>query len=379
MKNVIRNRVKSIETISDAIRIVWTDENESVLHFIWLRDSCSCIKCGSHNSGSRFQSFLDIPLGISPSIVNNDSTGITITWNNDGHESRYEYEWLYKHCYRISRLPKKTLWNSQLSSFPEINYRLALENDTELYKLFSNVSEYGFVIVKDVGIDPDETLKLAKKIGYVRETHFGHVGNLTLRVNGTHIADFPTEILPHTDETYRPTSIGINIFHCIQPSDDGGGISTLVDSHYCGNQLASKFPESFDLLIKIPIQHEHDTEDEIIHSNHPVFTVDYDGNITEVRLNERTMSAIQVKGEQMKQVYDALRKTFVIAYGLKNRINYRLESGEALIFDNLRILHGRTAFQSDRVLRQTNIFRDEFYARESSLEESKLNLELTKK
>lgn len=282
---------------------------------------------------------------------------------------------MHKHSYSISRSPKKTLWNSELTFFPEVNYRIALENDTELYKLFSSVSEYGFVIVKDVGTDPDETLRLAKKIGYVRDTHFGHVGNLMLRVSGTHIADFPTEILPHTDETYRPTPIGINIFHCIQPSDDGGGVSTLVDSLYCANQLASEFPELFDLLTKTPIQHERYTEGEIIRSNHPVFTINYEGNVTEVRLNERTMSAIQVKEEKMKQVYDALQKTFAIAYDLKNRISYRLESGEALIFDNLRVLHGRTAFRCNRLLRQTNVFRDEFYAKKSFLEEHKLNLE----
>ena len=54
------NQVKSV-IASDSVRIVWSDESESIFQFIWLRDNCACEKCGSHTSGSRFQSFLDIP------------------------------------------------------------------------------------------------------------------------------------------------------------------------------------------------------------------------------------------------------------------------------------------------------------------------------
>ena len=230
-----------------------------------------------------------------------------------------------------------------------------------MYQLYSNVQQYGFVIAQNVGIDPQDTINLAKEIGYIRDTHFGQLSDLTLRANGTHIADYPINILPHTDETYRSVPTGINIFHCIYPSSDGGGGTVLVDGYYCANELLRMFPKSFELLTNTAIQHQRHTDRELIRSNHPVFTVDRDGSVVEVRLNERTMSAISVSEEQMGPVYDALRKTFDIAYSSDNSITYRLESGEAVIIDNLRVLHGRTSFKGDRLLRQKNVMRDEFY------------------
>ena len=59
--------MKSIVTDAHTTKITWPDGNVSTYHFIWLRDNCSCEKCGSHNSGSRFQSLLDIPVDIAPS------------------------------------------------------------------------------------------------------------------------------------------------------------------------------------------------------------------------------------------------------------------------------------------------------------------------
>lgn len=268
--------------------------------------------------------------------------------------------------------PARTLWNGQLTPIPVVDYRLALHDASEMYQLYSNVQQYGFVIAQNVGIDPQDTINLAKEIGYIRDTHFGQLSDLTLRANGTHIADYPINILPHTDETYRSVPTGINIFHCIYPSSDGGGGTVLVDGYYCANELLRMFPKSFELLTNTAIQHQRHTDRELIRSNHPVFTVDRDGSVVEVRLNERTMSAISVSEEQMGPVYDALRKTFDIAYSSDNSITYRLESGEAVIIDNLRVLHGRTSFKGDRLLRQTNVMRDEFYARKSFLEERKL-------
>src|ERR1700753_1502277 len=175
--------VQSIETRSNSIHSVWADDRESAFHFLWLRDNCSCKKCGSHTSGSRFQSFLAIPDDISPASVSFDPAGVTIIWQKNEHESRFEYRWLRENSASTKRTFRKTLWNSELSSYPQVDYRLALEDDAELYKLFSGVFEYGFIIVKNVGLDADETVRLAKRIGYTRETHFGQGGDLMLRIN----------------------------------------------------------------------------------------------------------------------------------------------------------------------------------------------------
>ena len=370
------NRISSIDRNTSAIRVRWADGHTSTYHHIWLRDNCACNTCGAHASGSRFQALLDIPDGISPSSVEAEASALTITWANDGHKSRFEAQWLRQYCYsseeRARRRPKKTLWDSFLSDLPTVDYRLAQENAVERRKLFASVSEYGFVLVKSVGVQGDETKLLADMIGYIRDTHFGRVTDLKLRANPRHLSDFPTHILPHSDETYRHVPTGINIFHCIQPSDDGGGLSALVDGHYCAARLRAEDSDAFALLSSFPIQHERRADGETIRSHHPAFTLDYEGNVTEVRLNERTMSGLSLPEDLMESAYRALRKAFRIAYDPANCVKHRLEAGQALVFDNLRVLHGRTSFAGERLMRQTNVMRDEFYAKLAFLEQRRV-------
>ncbi len=366
-------RIVSLGQLPTAIRINWADGHTSLYHYIWLRDNCACAACGPHSSGSRFQALLDIPDDIAPSQADHDEFTTIVTWAGDGHRSCFDGGWLRQHCYSCTECArrgcKKTLWDSSLTELPAVDYRLAQSSAREWRLLFANVAEYGFVVIKNMGVEYHEIERLAARIGYVRNTHFGPVTDLTLRNTPGHLSDFPTGILPHTDETYRPVPTGINIFHCIKPSDDGGGASMLVDAHQCAAQMRTEHPDAFRLLSSLPIQHERRASDEIIRSRHPAFTLDWEGNIMEVRLNERTMSGLALPDNLMQRAYQALRLALRLAYNSSNRITYHLEAGEALVFDNLRVLHGRTGFSGERLIRQSNVMRDEFYAKLAFLDE----------
>ena len=306
--------------------------------------------------------------------MSHDSEAVTVHWSGDDHMSRYSSGWLRQHCYsdaaRAGRRQRRTYWDATLSELPSVDFP-AVEHDLEeRHRLFANVAEYGFVVVRKLGTEPEKTLRLAAMLGYVRDTHFGLVSDLMLRANGLHIADYPVSILPHTDETYRATPTGINIFHCVEPCDQGGGYTMLVDSHRCALALKGLDVASFDLLCKLPVQHVRRTQGETIRSNHPAFMLDAEGELAEVRLNERTMSTLSVPEHLMQAMYLALRKAFALAYAPQNCRSFRLEAGDALVCDNLRVLHGRTAVTGRRLLRQTNVMRDEFYARLAAIDES---------
>ncbi len=371
-----RRQVEGIVSVSrdtSALYVTWGDGHSGKFHHIWLRDNCSCPQCGNHESGSRFLSFLDIPTDIAPAHMSHDAVAITVRWRGDHHMSLYSSAWLRRHCYsdaaRAARGQRKTYWDANLSELPTADFPAIEQDPKERHRLFAKVAEYGFVVVRDLGTDPDQTLRLAAMLGYVRDTHFGPVTDLKLRANGLHIADYPVGILPHTDETYRGTPTGINIFHCIAPCDQGGGHTILVDSHSCALKLKKLNSASFDLLCRLPIQHVRRTSGETIRSNHPAFTFDTDGELTEVRLNERTMSTLSVPEHLMEATYEALRGIFAVAYAPENCCLLRLAAGEALVCDNLRVLHGRTAVRGQRLLRQTNVMRDEFFARLAALDE----------
>jgi alpha-ketoglutarate-dependent taurine dioxygenase len=363
--------IQSVHREPRSLRVHWLDGHISTFHFIWLRDNCACPSCGDHSSGVRLKALLDIPDDISPADIEVVGPALDVTWADDRHASSYQARWLRQHCYsdaaRTNRRRNKTLWNSSLSPVPTIDYCEARDNPTARRKLYAAVAEYGFVVLYNVGVSYDEIERLTTMLGYVRNTHFGHVTDLKPRDQFAHLSDLTTNILPHSDETYRPVPTGINVFHCLVPGIDGG-TSILVDAHRCAVELRRDHPAAFELLSTVPLRHERRTDGETIYSNVPAFTLDNEGEIAEVRLNERTMCAISVPAALMESVYRSLRTVLRIAYDPTNQITHRLEAGQALVFDNMRVLHGRTTFQGPRLLRQSNVIRDEFYARLACLE-----------
>ncbi|ALS66619.1 MULTISPECIES: TauD/TfdA family dioxygenase [Pandoraea] len=364
------NDIVTVEVGSRFMDVAWRDGSVSRYSKFWLRDNCACEICGDHESGSRFQSWLKIPQDVTLRHVAWDGACLDVVWDDGDHRSRYALAWLRSNCHvQATSHTQKTLWDMTLPEIPTADYRLALHDDRERYRLLDHVVRYGFVVVKNVGTDPAETAALTRMLGYTRDTHFGAITDLQLREQGSHLSDFPVEILPHTDETYRPVPTGINVFHCITPSRDGGGVSSMTDSHACAKQLQTLDAAAYEVLCKTPIRHARRAGNEIIVSNHPAFMRDSAGELTEVRLNERTMSALRIDPEQMDAVYAALRKALEIAYSGAYTVWYPMEAGDAMVFDNLRVLHGRTAFRTERLIRQTNVMRDEFHARHAFLAE----------
>jgi gamma-butyrobetaine dioxygenase/trimethyllysine dioxygenase len=352
------------------MNIKWNDGSVIRLNQFWLRDNCACNICGDHESGSRFQSWLKIPEHVKSRHVSWDQEFFEVIWDGGDHRSRYSLAWLRRNSKAYSEQhERKTLWDKALPEIPKADYRLAKLDERELCRLLDHVVRYGFVVVEHVGTDPEETAALTRLLGYTRDTHFGAITDLKLRDQGIHLSDFPVEVLPHTDETYRPVPTGINIFHCITPSSDGGGVSCITDSHACASHLQTMDSRAYELLCKTPIRHARRTGNELIVSNLPPFTRNVMDQLIEVRLNERTMSSLSLDPEEMDEVYAALRKAFRIAYSGQYTVWYPMKAGDALVFDNLRVLHGRSAFNAERLIRQTNVIRDEFYARHAFLAE----------
>ena len=63
--------------------------------------------------------------------------------------------------------------------------------------------------------------------------------------------------------------------------------------------------------------------------------------------------------------YDALRPLMKMIYSAEETVTFKIKTGEMLIFNNHRLLHGRTGFDpsSDRHVRIVHVDLDEFHSR----------------
>ncbi len=217
--------------------------------------------------------------------------------------------------------------------------------------------------MRNVPAKPEATEELAGLISYVRETHYGRVFEIVSTPEPAVIANAPVPLRPHTDENFREPPPGIMIFHSIRASEDGGGASVMTDGFKVAEDFKALDPEAYDLLTQVPIPHRRFIDGVGLRAEAPVIGLDYFGQIREFRLNERTMGPIDLPGGLIEPVYDALGKMFELTYDPKYHLHHLLRDGEAMVFDNARVLHARTGFNGNRHVRLTHVGSDEFYSR----------------
>lgn len=359
--------VAAVESDHKHINIAWDDGHESRFHTVWLRDNCSCDTCGDHSGGHRFFELSEMPDSLANDVTRANGV-LEITWQADGHVTTFDPSWLRAHCYseaeRGKRQPQPATWDATLAgNVPAVDYVRAQEDDSELLKLYDSVRRHGICLIRNMPSRIEATEELAGLIGFVRETHYGRVFEIVSTADPAVIANAPVPLRPHTDENFREPPPGIMVFHSIRASEDGGGASVMTDGFKLAEDYKSLYPEHYDLLTRVPIPHRRFIETVGLRAESPVIGLDYNGNMTEFRLNERTMGPLDLPEDLMEPVYDALAKMFALSYDAKYHMHHLLMDGEALVFDNARVLHARTGFNGHRHVRLTHVGRDEFYSR----------------
>jgi gamma-butyrobetaine dioxygenase len=68
------------------------------------------------------------------------------------------------------------------------------------------------------------------------------------------------------------------------------------------------------------------------------------GRIRQIRLNGRSLAPVRLPAAQARAFYTAYRAFAELAADPDAMVTARLAPGDCVIFDNTRILHGRTAF-----------------------------------
>ncbi|MEM8861194.1 MAG: TauD/TfdA family dioxygenase [Chloroflexota bacterium] len=362
--------IESVNSDARTTTIEWQDGHKSLFHNIWLRDNCSCDTCGDHSGGARFFELRDIPKNVACDASVSDGL-LKLEWVDDERcVTQYDPSWLRAHDYssaetRTERRHQPITWSAaeMQGNVPSIDYIKAQDDDAEKLRLYEAVRTYGICMVDNVPGKIEATEELAGMFGYVRETHYGRIFEIISTPNPTIIANAPVPLRPHTDENFREPPPGIMIFHTIQASEDRGGVSVMTDGFKIAEDLKVEDPAAYELLSNVPIPHRRFIEGVGLRAEHPVLTHDYFGQLSQFRLNERTMGPIDLPPELMEDTYAALTKILEMTYDPKYHMHHLLESGQALVFDNARVMHARTGFNGNRHVRLTHIGSDEFYSR----------------
>lgn len=173
----------------------------------------------------------------------------------------------------------------------------------------------------------------------------------------------------HTDTTYFTDPAGLQMFHLLSHTDGDGGASLLVDGFRAASILRSESIEAYETLSRTPVSWHASGNVGITiipARKFPVLNFENDllgnalrgdrdldpTNLLQIRWNNDDRGVLDLIGPASEKLaskwYAAARKFDEILKRKESQYWAQMEPGRPLIFDNWRVLHGRSAFTGKR-------------------------------
>jgi gamma-butyrobetaine dioxygenase len=321
------------------VRIAWPDGQASSFYAVWLRDNCPCPEC-LHPSGQRLLDTRTIADDIALTRAEMRD-GFLETTFNDAHTSRFDAPWLRAHDEPPAPAPKP-LWGAEIEP-PTGRWQDVRAGGEPLRRWLSAVDELGFALLTGCGTEPGTVFRVVETFGYVRQTNYGRLFDVRSVVEATNLAYTGLGLGAHTDNPYREPTPTLQLLHCLSSSASGGE-STLVDGFRVAADLRSKARRDFDLLVRHPVLFRYRDADTELDAEVPVISLDARGGVCAIHFNTRSTAPFRLDGADVEPYYAAYRTFGHMLEAPEYQLRVALAPGDLVIVDNLRVLHGRTAF-----------------------------------
>lgn len=140
------------------------------------------------------------------------------------------------------------------------------------------------------------------------------------------------------------------ILHCIR-NRVHGGISLFVDAFAAAETLRVSHPQDFTRLVTTPVPFQYINDARHLHYARPTITLDpaggTDPRVTAVSYSPPFQAPLPLNTPH--EFYDALARFAALVEAPTAVFAHQFSEGEAVVFDNRRLLHGRTAFEGKRL------------------------------
>ncbi|KAG1819082.1 uncharacterized protein BJ212DRAFT_72409 [Suillus subaureus] len=342
----------------------------------WLRDACQCTACVHPSTSQKLRRTSDIPADVRPvphGVTVQDS-GIHVEWA-DNHKSFYEHSFLerYSSAQRLSSFHKDVQpisWNvSTISQAPDlyVTYE-AIKKPSQLLSAITQLTRYGLLFLTGVPNTEHtnktcELRKLANIFGELRETFYGELWDVKNIRNSKNIAYTNLDLGMHMDLLYFQHPPRYQILHCLR-NRVIGGTSRFVDGLRAAEILRNTHSADFDTLATTPVPFHYVNDGHHLHYEHP--TIELTSLHAAIGAGSPTTGISAPSVLEIKHInysppfqapllldstppsfYGALGRYAALLDDPMNILDYTLREGDAVLFDNRRVLHARTSFTDD--------------------------------
>jgi hypothetical protein len=126
------------------------------------------------------------------------------------------------------------------------------------------------------------------------------------------------------------------------------GDSLFADGFALAERLRTTAPESFRCLTQQPVPFRYRSRDAELYAERPLIQLTHDGQVSAVHYNSRSIATLRLAASEVRPFYAAYRQFAALLREPRYQVRLQLAAGEMVVFDNQRILHGRTAYSSAR-------------------------------
>jgi len=335
----------------EGVALSWSDGASARRHALWLRDVCPCAVCEDPLSSQRNHDAADLPpdLAVRHVAVGNDGA-LTVTWDPDGHVSRYDAAWLGTHLRGPVRAAPR-LWGRDLEGrVPRAVWGAVSTDKAALRRWLADLRDVGITVLEGTPSADSQVERVAELYGYVHEGNDGRHFEVRSQAQAINFAYTPKTLAVHTDRPFADPVPGVQRLHCLVQGEDGGE-NILVDGFAVAEGSRRAEPAAFAALARIPAEfrNRHGTVDLL--ARRPVIRLGADGGIEAIHVNDRCMRPPETDDADIAAFYGAYRAFVARLRAPEACITVKLRAGDTPVFDNRRVLHGRAGYDATRAHR----------------------------
>ena len=321
------------------------------IHPFWLRERVNGDKFVDIRTKQRLFDPTQIRENIKINNINLSNNFLEVTFN-DGASTKLSIQELIEEFSNndFIKLIKKIEWDSTLNNLNIFEFKENFFEKEEMYNALVNFYKYGFVIFKNVPTKDNFLINFANSIGSVRRTNFGEFFNVKSKPNPNDLAYTSLPLAPHTDNPYRNPVPCIQMLHCIK-NEVKGGFSTLVDGLTVTERLKKDYPNYYKILTETKVRFQFIDKDVVLEDWAEMIKLDEQGKLKQVRFSPRLDFVPLMDKEKLELYYSARKKISEFYNSDEYRIEFKLTSGDLLMMDNYRLLHGRTSYDANEGMR----------------------------
>jgi alpha-ketoglutarate-dependent taurine dioxygenase len=353
-----------------SLTVSWPDGVQAEFTSLWLRDNRA--EDRDAHSGQRLVDIMDVPADPRIESAQVDDGEVRVRWAGEPTAACFSLDWLAAQARPAS------------AARPELAQRRWLEGAA-----MNAAADFGWAALADAQRDPalrlhwltrllqdgvaffsgvpcaDEgILEAMSLVGQVSATNYGLVFDVRSVPQPENLAYSDLGLGLHTDNPYREPVPGFQSLHALQTSSEGGD-SIFADGFALAEHLRATDAAAFAVLTQTPVPFAYRSKDADLYAERPLIQLACDGSVAAVHYNNRSIAPLRLRAGHSRDFYAAYRCFAALLREPRFQLKLRLRDGDLVMFDNQRVLHGRSAFSSQRHprhLRGCYLSRDSVYS-----------------